>query len=209
MKANIPAETGYCFRRGPLGSIAVLWRVHQGQPKIMKILLYRPEVPPDQAVKRVLIAARPAGCREIDQVADQIEAFLGGADIRFSLDRVLLDRCSAFQQKVLLAEYGIPRGYVSTYQLIAAWIGKPAAARAVGTALATNPFPIIIPCHRAIRSDRTLGGFQSGLAMKRALLEAEGIGFDHTGRVEVKEFFYSPPAVLNQGSPQMLRRGAA
>jgi methylated-DNA-[protein]-cysteine S-methyltransferase len=48
----------------------------------------------------------------------------------------------------------------------------------VGNALATNPFPIIIPCHRAIRSDGSLGGFQGATAMKRALLEREGIVFD-------------------------------
>jgi alkylated DNA nucleotide flippase Atl1 len=49
---------------------------------------------------------------------------------------------------------------------------------AVGHALAANPFPIIIPCHRAIRSDGSLGGYQGGLAMKRSLLEREGIRFD-------------------------------
>jgi methylated-DNA-[protein]-cysteine S-methyltransferase len=135
--------------------------------------------------------ARPAGCPEIDDIADKMAAFLGGADIRFSLDRVLLDLCSDFQKQVLLAEHGIPRGRVSTYQLIAGFIGKPAAARAVGAALASNPFPIIIPCHRAVRSDRNLGGYQGGLAMKRALLEAEGIPFDHAGRVAVPEFCYS------------------
>jgi len=52
-----------------------------------------------------------------------------------------------------------------------------------------NPFPIIVPCHRAVRSDLTLGGFQGGLSMKRALLEAEGIGFDSSGRVAVDSFF--------------------
>jgi methylated-DNA-[protein]-cysteine S-methyltransferase len=91
----------------------------------------------------------------------------------------------------LRAEHGIPRGQVSTYQLLAAFIGRPKAARSVGTALATNPFPIIIPCHRAVRSDRSLGGFQGGLLMKRAWLEQEGIGFDTSGRVQVDSFFYS------------------
>jgi methylated-DNA-[protein]-cysteine S-methyltransferase len=56
--------------------------------------------------------------------------------------------------------------------------------------LANNPFPIIIPCHRAVRSNRTLGGYQGGLAMKRALLEMEGIRFDDTGRIATKDFFY-------------------
>jgi methylated-DNA-[protein]-cysteine S-methyltransferase len=139
------------------------------------------------------MTVKPATCPEIEEIADQLKAFLEGADISFSLDHVLLGLCSAFQQQVLLAEHGIPRGQVSTYQLIARFIGKPSAARAVGTALATNPFPIIIPCHRAVRTDRTLGGFQGGLPMKRALLEAEGICLDNSGRVQVDVFFYSPP----------------
>ena len=53
-----------------------------------------------------------------------------------------------------------------------------------------NPFPIIIPCHRAIRSDRSLGGYQGGLEMKRTLLEMEGIEFDDTKRIATKDFFY-------------------
>ncbi|HUV77781.1 MAG TPA: MGMT family protein [Desulfobacterales bacterium] len=61
---------------------------------------------------------------------------------------------------------------------------------AVGTALAKNPFPIIIPCHRAVRSDGTLGGYQGGLEMKRALLEMEGVCFDTLDRVLTKGFFY-------------------
>ncbi|MCK4795669.1 MAG: MGMT family protein, partial [Desulfobacteraceae bacterium] len=78
----------------------------------------------------------------------------------------------------------------STYQRIATHLGSPNGARAVGNALATNPFPIIIPCHRAIRSDRSLGGYQGGLDMKRILLEMEGIDFDDTGRAATEDFFY-------------------
>ena len=85
-----------------------------------------------------------------------------------------LEHCSKFQQKVLRAVSAIPRGKVSTYQRIAKQIGQPKAARAVARALANNPFPLIIPCHRVICSDGALGGYQGGLKMKRALLEKEG-----------------------------------
>ena len=68
-----------------------------------------------------------------------------------------------FQESVLRAEATeIPRGRVSTYKLIAEHVGTHNGARAVGTALARNPFPLIVPCHRAIRSDRRLGGYQGG-----------------------------------------------
>jgi methylated-DNA-[protein]-cysteine S-methyltransferase len=56
--------------------------------------------------------------------------------------------------------------------------------------LARNPFPIIIPCHRAIRSDGRLGGFQGGPAMKRALLELEGVEISAAGRVLAERFYY-------------------
>ncbi|MHA1663588.1 MAG: methylated-DNA--[protein]-cysteine S-methyltransferase, partial [Candidatus Thorarchaeota archaeon] len=68
--------------------------------------------------------------------------------------------------------------------------------RAVGNALARNPFPIIVPCHRAIRSDRTLGGFQGGLKMKRRILEMEGVEFDSTSRVK-EEFIQSHLSTLH------------
>jgi len=69
-------------------------------------------------------------------------------------------------------------------------MGVPGDARAVGNALATNPFPLIVPCHRAIRSDCGLGGYQGGLDMKRSLLSKEGIAFDDSGRVQCSRFYY-------------------
>lgn len=117
-------------------------------------------------------------------------SFLSGENVVFSLDMLRWEGCSGFRRQVLLAEHAIPRGRVSSYQRIAAQLGRPGAARAVGTALAANPFPILIPCHRAIRSDGSLGGYQGGLAMKRALLEMEGVRVDATGRVNPKAFYY-------------------
>ena len=108
----------------------------------------------------------------------------------FSLELLRLETCSAFQKAVLLADYAIPHGNVTSYGLLAAHLGKAKASRAVGTALATNPFPILIPCHRVIRSDRTLGGFGGGSQMKRALLEAERVNFNKAGRVANHHLHY-------------------
>ena len=180
----------FIIRPSQFGKFAVLWGYFEGEPKICQVLISKPSLPAEEAVKKHFHGIESYGCKEIGKVADEIEAFLEGEDISFSLDKTRLDTCTVFQQKVLKAEYGIPRGYVSTYKRIAGHIGRPKGSRAVGTALAANPFPIIIPCHRAIRSDGSLGGYQGGLDMKRKLLEMEGIVIADTGCVSTLKYFY-------------------
>jgi methylated-DNA-[protein]-cysteine S-methyltransferase len=121
---------------------------------------------------------------------ENIKAFLEGEDIEFGLGGVRLDLCRPFKRKVLRVEHAIPRGRVTTYGRLARRLGSLKGARAVGNSLATNPFPVVVPCHRAIRSDGSLGGYQGGAEMKRALLELEGIIFDRKGRAVVGEFYY-------------------
>jgi len=172
------------------GTVVIIWSVFEGAPRILRVLLSRPELSADKAVKSLFPDSDVSSCLEVDQVARQIIAFLRGEDMKFSLDVVRLDLCSIFQQRVLKAEFEIPRGMISTYQRIAGHLGDPRGARAVGTALAHNPFPIIVPCHRAIRSDGSLGGFQGGIEMKKALLEMEGVSFDRLNRVAPARIFY-------------------
>jgi len=180
----------FIIRPSQFGKFAVLWGYYEGEPKICQVLISKPGLPAEEAVKKHFPRIESYGCKEIGKVADEIEAFLEGEDISFPLDKTRLDTCTVFQQKVLRAEHGIPRGYVSTYKRIAEYLGKRGGARAVGTALATNLFPIIIPCHRAIRSDGSLGGYQGGLDMKRKLLEMEGIIVADTGCLSTVKFFY-------------------
>lgn len=190
MKKIDMTQAFLCLRRTSFGPVAVVWAERGRQAKIRRVLLSSRGKSAKQLIAASYPYAKDSSCFEIDVIADQVEAFLNGEDISFSLDMVHLDLCTEFQQKVLRAEHGIPRGSVSTYQRIAKHLGNANGARAVGTALANNPFPIIIPCHRAIRSDGTLGGYQGGLRMKRALLEIEGVLFNHRGRAITEEFFY-------------------
>ena len=83
---------------------------------------------------------------------------------------------TTFQKHVWEAARLIPCGETRSYGWIAKQIGKPKAARAVGQALGKNPFLVIVPCHRVIAGDGTLGGFGGGLEMKRVLLELEKAG---------------------------------
>ncbi len=175
----------------PLGPVCIIWSVSDKCPKIVNVLLSRSGLPAEKQAAKLFPESKISSCSEIDHAASAIKAYLEGEDIRFNLSLVDLSPFSEFQKSVLRAQYAIPRGRVSTYGLIAAHVGAPGGARAVGNVMAGNPFPIIIPCHRTVLSDLRLGGFQSGVKMKRALLEGEGIIFDSTGRVLCKRLHYA------------------
>lgn len=104
--------------------------------------------------------------------ARQIKEYLVGK-IR-ALDLPLnLKRLSPFQRQVYLLTHTIPYGQMRSYAWVARTLGRPKAARAVGRALARNPFPLAIPCHRVVRSDGDLGGFSGGRWLKGTLLKLE------------------------------------
>lgn len=92
------------------------------------------------------------------------------------MDRFDLRSVTEFERAVLLKAREIPAGQVRTYGWIAAAIGAPGAARAVGSALRKNPVPVLIPCHRVVRSDGKIGEYAlGGPEAKRAILRAEGL----------------------------------
>jgi methylated-DNA-[protein]-cysteine S-methyltransferase len=82
-----------------------------------------------------------------------------------------------FEKKVYKAVSKIPRGKVRSYKQIAEDIGSPHAYRAVGNALNKNPYIGQVPCHRVVRSNGTIGGFQKGAQLKLRLLKKEGVSF--------------------------------
>lgn len=152
------------------GSVSILWTGGPDRP----------------LVKRVFIdgtgcSAREETCGKIEDLALRMTAFLSGGRTAIPLDLADMDSCGGFQRAVLLLEYTVPRGSITTYGRLARRLGS--GARAVGNALARNPFPIMIPCHRALRADLSTGGYQGGTDMKRELLEMEGVVFDRPGRV--------------------------
>ena len=104
--------------------------------------------------------------------------------------------CSEFCRMVFMATQSIPRGEVKSYSWISLQIKRPRSFRAVGNALGGNPFPLLIPCHRVIRSDGTLGGFSSpeGIDLKQKLLTMEGVIFDERGKVRLR---FPPNKVKN------------
>ncbi len=103
-----------------------------------------------------------------------LAGYLAGQPLPLELP-VDLSGVPAFSRRVLDACRAIPFGATRTYAQLAAELGSPRAARAVGQALARNPVPVIIPCHRVIGSSGALTGFLGGLAWKQALLAHERI----------------------------------
>lgn len=106
--------------------------------------------------------------------AQQLREYFAGTRREFS---VLLDLRSVteFRAAVLRELARVPYGETTTYAELARAVGNPRAVRAVGSACATNPLPLFIPCHRVLRSDGQLGGYRGGVEAKRVLLRMEGI----------------------------------
>jgi methylated-DNA-[protein]-cysteine S-methyltransferase len=109
----------------------------------------------------------------LDPVARQLEEYFGGQRQRFD---VALDfrLAGGFRRSVLAHLPDIGYGHTESYAQVAAATGSPRAVRAVGTACALNPLPVVVPCHRVIRSDGSLGQYAGGAAAKEILLELEG-----------------------------------
>jgi methylated-DNA-[protein]-cysteine S-methyltransferase len=106
-------------------------------------------------------------------LAEKLRRYFDGQDVSFN---ETLDTHSAtdFQRRVWQITRRIPRGHTMTYGQIARQAGSPGAARAVGQAMARNPWPVIVPCHRVVGRDGRLTGFGGGLEMKQRMLEMEG-----------------------------------
>lgn len=106
-------------------------------------------------------------------LADDLDRYFAGEPLTFSVP-VDLGDVTAFTRQVLCACAKVAYGATTSYGALAAAVGRPGAARAVGRALGTNPVPIVVPCHRVLRGNGALGGYSSGLGRKRFLLALEG-----------------------------------
>ena len=164
------------------GEVGLVRRAGAGCSGICRILLPKTGCSMTERIREDLPGAvlRPG---EQDEICMRIRDFLSGKASDFALEDLDFGTVKGFARRVLRKGGEIPRGRVMTYGSLAASLGVPGGARAVGNVMAGNPFPLMIPCHRVVRSDGTLGGFGGGLPMKRALLEMEGICFDPKGWV--------------------------
>jgi len=111
----------------------------------------------------------------LPRVADGLKRYFAGEAVAFDVP-LDWDGASTFERAVWGACAQVRYGETATYQELGERVGRPRAGRAVGSAMARNPLPIVVPCHRVLRSDGGLGGYSGpgGVAFKRRLLEMEG-----------------------------------
>ncbi len=108
----------------------------------------------------------------LDSVRRELDEYFEGHRREFDLSLDL--RVAPFHEAVLHELARVPYGRTETYGTLAAKVGRPKAARAVGTVMNRNPLPIVLPCHRIVGANGSLTGYAGGLHVKRALLELEG-----------------------------------
>ena len=169
LKAIMPEDVFYDQLKGtPVGDIWIAVR----EGKVVAIEYDHPESEFIEYLLK-LTHGRPTRSEEaVAAVKAQVLDYLAGKITRFGIEFDISTQ-TEFQRRVLK----VPRGQVATYSEIAKTIGKPKASRAVGQALRRNPIPIVIPCHRVIASDGTLGGYAGVMGDKRKikLLKLEGV----------------------------------
>ena len=112
--------------------------------------------------------------RSTEDVRRELEEYFDGKRRTFAV-KVDLSAIQGFRRKVLQQTSRIPFGSVITYRDVATRAGSPRAVRAAGNALGANPVPIVVPCHRVVRTGGGLGGYTGGLERKEALLALEGV----------------------------------
>jgi methylated-DNA-[protein]-cysteine S-methyltransferase len=175
--------TYYAICSTPIGWCGVV----SSRAAIQRIFLAEEE---QEGLLAVIFRHFPGSCAGAEACREAVEFltryFQKGVALRLpgNLD---FGPATAFQRRVWDVAVSIPFGQVRTYGWLAARLGRPGAARAVGTALGRNPLPLLVPCHRIVCSSGLPGGFSAagGSGLKRLLLEHEGIIFDAGGRVVV------------------------
>jgi methylated-DNA-[protein]-cysteine S-methyltransferase len=164
------ADVGYAPVDSPFGTLTAAV-TEEGL-----VRLAFPEEPLDEVLDRLAAKLSPRiveAPKRFERVRRELDEYFAGSRREFDvpLDRTLM---SAFAKRVLAATSAIPYGSVSTYMEMAAAAGSPRGSRAAGNALGANPIPLIVPCHRVLRSGGNIGGYGGGLDRKRWLLELEG-----------------------------------
>ena len=162
------ADVSYAEVDSPLGTLIVA----STQKGLVRVAFPEETLVLERMAERLSprIVAAPS---RLDPVRRELEEYFAGSrrDFAVPLDWSLI---AGFSRRVLRATAAIPYGALSSYGAVASAAGSPRGSRAAGNALGSNPIPIVIPCHRVLRTGGLLGGYAGGPERKRHLLELEG-----------------------------------
>ncbi|MBN1548094.1 MAG: MGMT family protein [Syntrophaceae bacterium] len=172
------------------GEVGFVWSEQKKRILVKQILLPRDGVEMYDLIAQAWPDYKSVQGKTIPDIVYKIEAFLKGERISFKLEDLgHIGMARSFKRDILTQTLNILPGMVETYGGLASKAGYAGAARAVGTVMANNKFPLVIPCHRVIRSNGHIGLFGGGQDMKRRLLVMEGVTFDKAGRVASRYFY--------------------
>jgi O-6-methylguanine DNA methyltransferase len=150
----------------PRGVALISFNTHETKNQVRRVMLGY-----EAAMYQPYLVEQPDS-----RVVEELESYLRGELRRFSVGVDLTAVRAPFHRQVLEALCAVDYGETTTYGKLARSVGRPGGARAVGQAVGMNPIAILVPCHRVLASDGSLGGYSAGLERKRALLELEGHG---------------------------------
>ena len=162
----------YTFKKTPIGDVTIVWETVP-VPRLLYIKLDGEELSEDiLAGEKCSLEECPGFIKSLIETLDLY--FDKKKSISYPVHYLRMGDLSFFAKKVLFALLDVPFGKLVSYKELAEMAGFPMAYRAVGNIMNKNPFPLIIPCHRVIKEDGSIGGFAPGTGLKKILLEHEG-----------------------------------
>lgn len=170
-------DVAYGFAESPFGPLLV------ATTKRGLVRVAYPDLRPDEVLERLAEEISPRvleSPQATEEIRRQLEEYFERKRRTFAVP-VDLSAVKGFGNKILRQTARIPFGSVATYRDVATRAGRPQAVRAAGNALGANPVPIVVPCHRVVRTGGGLGGYTGGVERKITLLELEGVTLPHPG----------------------------
>lgn len=191
MQSSQP-QSNFCLFATDKGHSAILWHDNQLTG------LFLPEAHPESLLRHIMSSCnskQSLPTPAINKAILQIQNYFAGKAFNFSRIKLDFSRCPAFHQRVYAELQKIPPGCTASYKTLAISCENPNGSRAVGQAVGRNPLPLLIPCHRVINSDLTLGGFSAagGIELKISMLELESLEIVRKPRPAI-----APPLLLSQ-----------
>jgi len=160
------------YYTGIKSPIGIIWAAATGKG-LLRVDFPQPELKFIESIRRRMEAVLVKETGKFHELIRLMRSYFDGERVTFNLPLDL--RGTEFKKAIWNSIHRIPYGRLMSYGGLAAAVGRPRAVRAAGNAVGANPLAIIIPCHRVIRSDGSLGGFGGGLNLKRYLLNIEGV----------------------------------